>query len=62
MPWECFICASWEHDCGHREPEIVAHVLGDAPRLEREAWATNKANEIMRRRRMRTADDVRSYM
>lgn len=25
--WPCFICSSDEHNCGHREPELVAWVL-----------------------------------
>lgn len=35
MPWRCFVCGSTEHNCGHREPEIVAHFFGDeAAKLE----------------------------
>ncbi len=30
MPWQCFICASDQHDCGHRELELVTMYLGDA--------------------------------
>lgn len=29
MPFRCFACASYRHDCGHREPELVEHYLGE---------------------------------
>ena len=43
-PFICFICGSDQHDCGHRETELLIHCGLPVPPREPFAWAKHPQN------------------
>ncbi len=53
MPYQCFICRDWRHNCGHREPELVQFFLGDDAIREAAALAEYTSHRKRQDQRMK---------